>query len=368
MGSPTLGPRRKVLFVEDESTLRRTYKRFFAERYHLAFAASGTEARRQMDEFRPEVLVLDLRLPDTDGITLLQEIRQSQPSLPVIVTTSYVSMEPLINVLDLGHSGYLVKPFDLEDLPPQSARGTDPPAAGVGAGGGGTGRDRVDRSPVPPVRTPHGTREPALLGGAVRGPRGAPRSPRRPGARASRHGRSRGSAGVVTLPGSGAARGDRQGRDPRSARPAARRAVHGARSRRGGRAPGAARRAAWWRRAGGGPRGRAGDAQRGRGSRARDRRRVPTARPLRPLCAACRAGVLRHRGGVPAGGWGHGDRWVSCSRRRGRWPVRTYCSSSARVRPSFRPSCSPHSSSRFSTSDAIRRPSPPSISPRPFSG
>src|SRR2546430_11290407 len=93
MGSPTLGPRRKVLFVEDESTLRRTYKRFFAERYHLAFAASGTEARRQMDEFHPEVLVLDLRLPDTDGITLLQEIRQSQPSLPVIVTTSYVRSE-----------------------------------------------------------------------------------------------------------------------------------------------------------------------------------------------------------------------------------------------------------------------------------
>src|SRR5213595_30238 len=77
MGSPTLGPRRKVLFVEDESTLRRTYKRFFAERYHLAFAASGTEARRQMDEFRPDVLVLDLRRPDTDGITRLQEIRQS---------------------------------------------------------------------------------------------------------------------------------------------------------------------------------------------------------------------------------------------------------------------------------------------------
>src|SRR5205809_136477 len=119
---------------------------------------------------------------------------------------------------------------------------------------------------------------------------------------------------------------------------------------------------------GGGPRGRAGDAQRGRGSRARDRRRVPTARPLRPLCAARRAGVLRHRGGVSAGGWGHGDRWVSCSRKRGRWPVRTWCSSSARVRPSFRPSCSPRSSSRCSTSDAIRPPSPPSISPRPFSG
>src|SRR5947208_7250564 len=115
MGSPTLGPRRKVLFVEDESTLRRTYKRFFAERYDLAFAASGTEARRQMDTFHREVLVLDLRLPDTDGITLLQEIRQSQPSLPRIVATSYSRMDQRINVLDLGHSGYLVKPFDLED-------------------------------------------------------------------------------------------------------------------------------------------------------------------------------------------------------------------------------------------------------------
>ncbi|HVH68147.1 MAG TPA: response regulator [Gemmatimonadales bacterium] len=116
MAAPPLGPRRKVLFVEDESTLRRTYKRFFTERYDVAFAASGSEARRQMEQFSPEVLVLDLRLPDTDGVTLLQEIRQSRPSLPVIVTTSYVSMEPLINVLDLGHSGYLVKPFDLEEL------------------------------------------------------------------------------------------------------------------------------------------------------------------------------------------------------------------------------------------------------------
>lgn len=116
MASSPSGPRRKVLFVEDESTLRRTYKRFFEGRFDVAFAASGGEARRQIHQFSPEVLVLDLRLPDTDGITLLQEIRQSQPSLPVIVTTSYVSMEPLINVLDLGHSGYLVKPFDLEDL------------------------------------------------------------------------------------------------------------------------------------------------------------------------------------------------------------------------------------------------------------
>src|SRR6059036_3771788 len=116
MRAPSSPARRKVLFVEDEAALRRTYDRCFAARYDVAFAGSGTEARRQLEKFHPEVLVLDLRLPDTDGVTLLQEIRASHPTLPVIVTTSYVSMEPLITVLDLGHSGYLVKPFDMDDL------------------------------------------------------------------------------------------------------------------------------------------------------------------------------------------------------------------------------------------------------------
>ena len=108
--------RRKVLFVEDEPSIRSTYQRCFASYYEMAFAASGTEALERLHSFEPNVLVLDMRLPDTDGVALLQEIRSSHPGLPVIVTTAYVSMEPLINVLDLGHSGYLVKPFNMDDL------------------------------------------------------------------------------------------------------------------------------------------------------------------------------------------------------------------------------------------------------------
>lgn len=108
--------RRKVLFVEDESALRSMYERFFASRYDMAFASNGTEALSQLADFAPNVLVLDLRLPDTDGVALLQRIRTTRPDLPVVVTTAYASMEPLMHVLDLGHSGYLVKPFDLDEL------------------------------------------------------------------------------------------------------------------------------------------------------------------------------------------------------------------------------------------------------------
>jgi len=109
-------PPRKVLFVEDEAALQYSYERFFEGKYTMAYAPNGAEAMRQLSNFEPDVLVLDMRLPDTDGIALLQRIRETRPTLPVVVTTAYVSMEPLMNVLDLGHSRYLVKPYELSEL------------------------------------------------------------------------------------------------------------------------------------------------------------------------------------------------------------------------------------------------------------
>jgi DNA-binding response OmpR family regulator len=108
--------RRRVLIVEDEPALRLSYDRAFRPRYDLAFATNGAEAMEQLEQHRPEVAVLDMRLPDTDGIELLRRIRVSHPDLPVIITTAYLSIEPQLKVLDLPHSGYIVKPFRLDEL------------------------------------------------------------------------------------------------------------------------------------------------------------------------------------------------------------------------------------------------------------
>lgn len=108
--------RRRVLIVEDEAALRLSYDRAFRPRYDLAFATNGAEAMEQLEQHRPEVAVLDMRLPDTDGIELLRRIRVSYPDLPVIITTAYLSIEPQLKVLDLPHSGYIVKPFRLDEL------------------------------------------------------------------------------------------------------------------------------------------------------------------------------------------------------------------------------------------------------------
>lgn len=102
--------------MEDEPALRTSYERFFRDRYAMQFAATGSAALAAVKVAPPEVMILDMRLPDTDGLALLQEVRRGHPALPVIVTTAYVSVEPKLRMLDLQVSGYLVKPFDLSDL------------------------------------------------------------------------------------------------------------------------------------------------------------------------------------------------------------------------------------------------------------
>lgn len=107
---------RRVLFIEDEPALRISYERYFRPRYAMTFASSGAEALARFAGEPPDVVVLDMRLPDTDGVELLRKIRETHPDVPVIITTAYVSVEPQLRVLDLSHSAYLIKPFDLDEL------------------------------------------------------------------------------------------------------------------------------------------------------------------------------------------------------------------------------------------------------------
>ena len=89
----------RVLFVEDEAALAHAYRRYFEGRVDMAFAASGEEAVAQFEAFNPDVLVLDLRLPDTDGTDVLRRMRAERPGLPVVITTAYESMQPLMGVM-----------------------------------------------------------------------------------------------------------------------------------------------------------------------------------------------------------------------------------------------------------------------------
>jgi len=112
-------PRPRLLFVEDEMGLRQAYQRYFERRFEVTLVDSGRDAQRACGLATPDLVILDLKLPDADGMEVLRTLRQQLPELPAIITTSYASQQPVFDMLGIHHQGYLVKPFSLGELEAQ---------------------------------------------------------------------------------------------------------------------------------------------------------------------------------------------------------------------------------------------------------
>jgi two-component system, OmpR family, response regulator len=110
------GPRR-VLVVEDESAINELvatvlrYEGFTVER-----ATGGREALEVIEHFRPDLVVLDVMLPDLDGFEVQRRIAASGSRLPVLFLTARDRVEDRVRGLTLGGDDYVTKPFSLEEL------------------------------------------------------------------------------------------------------------------------------------------------------------------------------------------------------------------------------------------------------------
>ncbi|MFD1658799.1 response regulator transcription factor [Streptomyces caeni] len=101
----------QLLLVEDDAAIRTALTRSLTERGHaVASAGTGLEALRLLVERQPDLLLLDLGLPDVDGYEALRMIR-AVSDVPVIVATARDEEAEMIRVLDAGADDYLVKPF-----------------------------------------------------------------------------------------------------------------------------------------------------------------------------------------------------------------------------------------------------------------
>ena len=107
----------RVLVVDDEksiSELITTSLRFVG--FEVRTAATGAEALRVAEEFKPHALILDVMLPDLDGFEVCRQLRDSGQEVGVLFLTAKDSTEDKIKGLTLGGDDYVTKPFSLEEL------------------------------------------------------------------------------------------------------------------------------------------------------------------------------------------------------------------------------------------------------------
>ena len=108
--------REKILIVEDEKSIAHFISTILnSNDYETLLARSGSEAKTMISSHCPDLVILDLGLPDMDGIDVLRELR-SWSSLPVVVVSARSHEHDKVQALDLGADDYLTKPFGTAEL------------------------------------------------------------------------------------------------------------------------------------------------------------------------------------------------------------------------------------------------------------
>src|SRR5688500_8765881 len=106
-----------ILVVDDDQTVRETLAEFFDSLgYIVRSAATATAGRQAAAEHAPDVVLVDLRLPDASGLTLLEALRADDPELGVIVLTGHADVPTAVRAMQQGALDFLEKPAELEAL------------------------------------------------------------------------------------------------------------------------------------------------------------------------------------------------------------------------------------------------------------
>jgi DNA-binding response OmpR family regulator len=107
----------KLLLAEDEPALGQIVKESLESRdFEVFLCENGEVAYKTYQEVQPEILVLDVMMPKKDGFTLAQEIRQENPTIPIIFLTAKSQVKDVVEGFQHGGNDYLKKPFSMEEL------------------------------------------------------------------------------------------------------------------------------------------------------------------------------------------------------------------------------------------------------------
>jgi DNA-binding response OmpR family regulator len=104
----------KLLIVDDDLNIQRLYKEELEEEgYDVVIASSGKDALEMFDKENPDIVTLDILMPDIDGISLLRKMKEQRPNIPIIMSTAYDYRD---DFAVWASEAYIVKSSDLSEL------------------------------------------------------------------------------------------------------------------------------------------------------------------------------------------------------------------------------------------------------------
>ena len=110
-------PPKKILVVDDEPEVRKLMEHFLTGKgYNVRIAENGRIGLAALDAFKPDLVLLDMHMPEMDGAEALREIARRAPALPVIMVTVNEDVETTSHLLKLGAADYVPKPVNLDYL------------------------------------------------------------------------------------------------------------------------------------------------------------------------------------------------------------------------------------------------------------
>ena len=107
---------KSVLIVDDEVGARESLKMILKNDYEVFLAKNAEEAFLQIKNHSPDVILLDIILPDLDGLKVLEKIKQNDPDAIVIMITATKTVKTAVEAMKLGAYDYVTKPFDVDEL------------------------------------------------------------------------------------------------------------------------------------------------------------------------------------------------------------------------------------------------------------
>jgi len=107
----------KILIIDDEATIRKLFIRLLArDKYKVFTAPNGKKGIETTRKNKPDLIILDLKMPEMDGIETLKRIKKFNEDVVVIVLTAYGTMETAGEAMKLGAYDFISKPFDIERI------------------------------------------------------------------------------------------------------------------------------------------------------------------------------------------------------------------------------------------------------------